>query len=53
MNKTYGTHILISDATREAIGGGFVCREVGRIRVRGREQETLIHELVGRSGDAP
>jgi len=52
MNKTYGTRILISESTREAVGDAFVCREVGRIRVRGREQETLIHELVGRSGDA-
>jgi adenylate cyclase len=50
MNKTHGTHILISESTREAIGAGFTCREVGRIRARGREQETLIHELIGRAG---
>lgn len=52
MNKTYGTHILLSESTRAAIGDAFVTREVARIRVRGREQETTIHELTGRRGDA-
>jgi adenylate cyclase len=52
MNKTYGTKILISESTRAALDASFTSREVGRIRVRGREQETTIHELLGRSGDA-
>lgn len=52
MNKAYGTHVLISESTLAAIGDTFVTREVDRIRVRGREQETVIHELVGRRGEA-
>jgi class 3 adenylate cyclase len=50
MNKAYGTHILVSESTRAAIGDAFVTREVARIRVRGREQETVIHELIERRG---
>jgi len=53
MNKAYGTHILLSESTHAAIGDAFVTREVARIRVRGREQETTIHELVGRAGGGP
>lgn len=53
MNKAYGTRVLISESTHVAIGDAFVTREVARIRVRGREQETTIHELIGRRGDVP
>jgi adenylate cyclase len=53
MNKAYGTHIIISESTRAAVGDAFATREVDRIRVRGREQETVIHELLGRREDRP
>jgi adenylate cyclase len=51
MNKAYGTHVLISESTLAAVEGRFATREVARIRVRGREQETVIHELLGRRGE--
>jgi len=53
MNKAYGTHILLSESTRLAIGDAFVTREVARIRARGREQETTVHELLGRREGGP
>ncbi len=53
LNKQYDTHILISETTRQAIGDAFVCREMGRIQVKGRERPVTVFELVGRNGDAP
>ena len=51
LNEEFGTGVLIADDTREAIGDEFVCREVGRTTVRGRTQETTVHELVGRRSE--
>jgi adenylate cyclase len=48
LNKTYKTNLLISDATRLAIGEGFECREVGEVTVRGRQGATGVYELLGR-----
>lgn len=43
-NKTLGTRVLCTAATREAAGAGFVWREVDRIKVRGRRAEVLVYE---------
>jgi adenylate cyclase len=51
LNKEYGTTILVSDATRRAIGDAFVCREIDRVRVQGRVQPVAMHELLGRRED--
>ena len=51
LNKEFGTSVLISNETRAALGDEFVCREVGRITVRGRVQPSTVHELVGRRSD--
>jgi adenylate cyclase len=48
LNTVYGTHILVSEATRSATGTEFVCREIDRVRVAGRRQPVQIHELLGR-----
>jgi adenylate cyclase len=48
LNKTYGTHLLISNETRQATGEGFACREVGEVTVRGRKGSTGVYELLGR-----
>lgn len=47
LNKTLGTHILISDEVRQGLGGEFRTRMVGRFRVKGRREVTVIHELLG------
>lgn len=44
LNKTFGTRILISEATRARAGAGFACREISRVRVVGRREPVLVHE---------
>ncbi|HQQ73896.1 MAG TPA: adenylate/guanylate cyclase domain-containing protein [Pseudomonadales bacterium] len=46
-NRLYGTRIMISDTTREAIGTAFEVRELDLITVKGRSEPTRIYELLG------
>lgn len=43
-NKTYGTNIIISEFTKEAMGGRFYCRFLDMVRVKGKEQPVKIYE---------
>ncbi|MEZ0328676.1 MAG: adenylate/guanylate cyclase domain-containing protein [Dissulfuribacterales bacterium] len=45
LNKTYGTHILISERTVVQIHG-FVLREVGEVVVKGKTTPVKIYELI-------
>jgi len=47
MNKSYGTRILISEATRAAAGAGFVTRPVDLVLAKGSDQALELHELLG------
>lgn len=47
LNKTLGTHILISEEVRARLEGEFLTRRVGRFKVKGRREVTVIHELLG------
>lgn len=47
LNKTLGTDILVSDEVRQRIGDEFLTRLVGRLKVKGRREVTLVHELLG------
>ena len=47
LNKTLGTDILVSDQVRQRIGDEFRTRLVGRLKVKGRREVTLVHELLG------
>ena len=47
LNKTLGTDILVSDEVRLRIGDEFLTRLVGRLKVKGRREVTLVHELLG------
>ncbi|MDP6953743.1 MAG: adenylate/guanylate cyclase domain-containing protein, partial [Alphaproteobacteria bacterium] len=40
LNKTYGTRLLISERTRELAGDAIQAREVDRVTVRGRHEES-------------
>jgi adenylate cyclase len=51
LNKMYGTHLLISESTREAVGDDFVCREVDRVRVKGKNVPVGVFEVLGRRED--
>ncbi|MCG2628416.1 HAMP domain-containing protein [Bradyrhizobium sp. WYCCWR 13023] len=49
-NKVYGTRILISQATAEAIGSGLELREVDRLAVVGQSVPQPVFEVMGRAG---
>jgi len=51
LNRLYGTSILISDATRQAIGAGLIARPVDWVRVEGREAALQIFEPFGFEGE--
>jgi adenylate cyclase len=49
LNKEYGTHILVNESTYAAVkDDGFLFRELDIIRVKGKLQPVMIHELVGK-----
>ena len=46
LNKTYGTRIIVSEATRTAAGAAdFAFRAIGEVRVRGRSRPTPVYAL--------
>jgi adenylate cyclase len=47
LNKYYGTSILISETTTQALGNGFILRDVDRVRVKGKAHPAGIFELLG------
>lgn len=46
-NKTFGTYNLVSETTWARTQGRFLGRELGRIRVVGREQPVRVYETLG------
>ncbi|WP_298875635.1 adenylate/guanylate cyclase domain-containing protein [uncultured Bradyrhizobium sp.] len=50
VNKVYGTRILISQATAEAIGSRLELREIDRLAVVGQSVPQPVFELMGRAG---
>jgi adenylate cyclase len=53
LNKYYGTNILVSQSTAEAVGNGFIFRDVDQVKVKGKAQAARIYELLGEGGPAP
>ena len=51
-NKAFGTYLMVSETTWQQSGGGFVGRELGRLRVVGRKTPVKVYELAGLPGDA-
>ena len=49
-NKIYGTRILISQATAEAIGSRLELREIDRLAVVGQSVPQPVFEVMGRAG---
>jgi adenylate cyclase len=50
-NKTFGTYNLISETTWLQRQDHFIGRELGRIRVLGREQPVRVYEVLGFAGE--
>jgi adenylate cyclase len=50
-NKSFGTYAMVSGATWEQTKGAFLGRELGRLRVVGREAPVQVFELVGLAGE--
>jgi adenylate cyclase len=46
LNKMYGTRILISQFTYEALEGRFFCREIDFVAVKGKREPVRIYELI-------
>ena len=49
-NKMYGTRILISEATRALAKSLFETREIDSIRVAGKSEPVVVHELIAPKG---
>ncbi|SDH32759.1 adenylate cyclase [Bradyrhizobium sp. Rc2d] len=49
-NKAYGTRILISQATADAIGSHLELREIDRLAVAGQRAPQAVFEVMGRAG---
>lgn len=47
LNKIYGTTILLSEFTAEALDERFLLRDLDIVRVKGKERAVTIYELVG------
>jgi adenylate cyclase len=47
MTKEYHCKVIVSEYTYMQIRDAFVCREVDRIRVKGKLQPVAIYELMG------
>lgn len=50
-NKSYGTQILIGEATERLARGTIVTREIDSIAVYGREEGFSVYELIGLVGE--
>ncbi|MCB0331353.1 MAG: adenylate/guanylate cyclase domain-containing protein, partial [Bdellovibrionales bacterium] len=50
-NKVYGTELLISEFTYELVKDQVRCRELDRVKLKGKENPVTVYELVGKSND--
>lgn len=46
-NKMFGTSVLISEATRKAMGEDLLARRIGMIRLSGMAKPAVVYELIG------
>lgn len=47
-NKNHGTEILISEFTYQRVKDVFICRELGSVKVKGKQQAIVIYEVLTR-----
>jgi adenylate cyclase len=46
LNKEYGTHLIISDATRARLKGPFAVKPLGSVTVKGKSEAVAIFEVL-------
>ena len=51
LNKTFGTRLIVSETTYQAVQQKMVARELDLIRVKGKTKPVKIYELLGPSAD--
>lgn len=51
INKEYGTNIICSEFTYNAVSDSMCCRELDMVRVKGKELPVKIYELLGQKKD--
>jgi class 3 adenylate cyclase/CheY-like chemotaxis protein len=51
-NKQFGSWILISESTRDAVGDDFLCRRLGRVKLTGIDKPVKVYELLNFAGKA-
>lgn len=52
-NKFFGTYIMISESTFKEAGDAVVARELGRVKVVGKEAPVRVYELLAKKGELP
>ncbi len=52
INKEYGTRLIVSEYTRAELGPDYVCRELDRVKVKGKKLPVTIFEVMGK-GELP
>jgi len=50
-NKEYGTALMISELTAQALGDGYVLRRLDRLIVKGKSEPIVVYEVLGRKGE--
>jgi len=50
-NKEYGTTLMISEATAQALGDDYVLRRLDRLIVKGKSEPVTVYEVLGRAGE--
>jgi adenylate cyclase len=51
LNKTYGTELMITEATHRLVEGRVVARTLDRVAVKGKAQAEMVYELLGLDGE--
>ena len=52
ITKQYGADIIVGEGTKALISG-FVCRELDRVRVKGKDEPVAIYQPMGLEGEVP
>ncbi len=52
VNKIYGTSVIISEATLVSAGEGFICRPLGIVAVKGKQEGVKVLELLCEAVDS-